>query len=705
MARATRSTAALQQQPQPQLQRKRKRPSSPSQIHASKQHKPDDYDDIHHPDTPDIFLQEQDAQKILDVLELSDTQGLLDRVFPSANGPDALVSLRTLLKHPAQHPLPTVKAAVNNLRPISSLPRSRPSPAASQQHNFANLALSLIEQASLNAISAPLDVESILELVPEDDNSPSKSPATGLKRRYALVQHLPQGDYWTSLSSDAPSSTLKQLLTGHAELVAILPSSSSTSLDTVPTLGSISSRPLGPTKKIAGQRRVTTGGFLDYGPFASFAPSFDQNGEVVGQRQLAEVIYQKELKKRVAEENRREQREGSGSVTAVGGDVVMNGTTSAPDPAQPSTNLHELEGLLPPEDIEAIKEALGSLELENAVQELLERNQRALQRLEELQWKRFSEGGANFTAVEEGSEEWETATHIMESLAALTSLRPRTSEQDGPSLVPPSSVLRKLHASLALEPSPGWYGNLPGARAVAFHDDSTIKVKPPTATSASVTPAPAATPAASIPPSANTAAYPNYGYTYGTPSQQQPYRPATYAAYKPGQAPAGYYQQYPGQQQSYYNQQNYAGTSNQQPYGATSAQQPQAYAAAYQGWYAQYQQNAAAGAKGAATPAANTASYGSYYNANAAVNGTPGNRTPAVANTVATKSAVGTPQAIGTWPAYQAQSVAPTLPSHLRTSQQAATAYQNQVAGYYQAAAYQAQQAQGQTATPTSPAR
>lgn len=44
-----------------------------------------------------------------------------------------------------------------------------------------------------------------------------------------------------------------------------------------------------------------------------------------------------------------------------------------------------LEGLLPANEVAVIMAALGTLELEAAVNELLERNRRALARLEELQ--------------------------------------------------------------------------------------------------------------------------------------------------------------------------------------------------------------------------------------------------------------------------------------------------------------------------------
>lgn len=68
----------------------------------------------------------------------------------------------------------------------------------------------------------------------------------------------------------------------------------------------------------------------------------------------------------------------------------------------------ELEGLLPPAEIAAIKATLNTLELEDAVHELLERNKRALVRLEELQRLRLGSESGGSSQVEEGSDEWDT---------------------------------------------------------------------------------------------------------------------------------------------------------------------------------------------------------------------------------------------------------------------------------------------------------
>ncbi|TEB39105.1 hypothetical protein FA13DRAFT_443172 [Coprinellus micaceus] len=440
--------------PRPAPQKKRKRTPSLGPPSATKHHKRDD--------VRPAFLSAPDAASIRTVLESTDTQGLLDRVFPCSHAPDTLLSLRSLLEHPAEHPLTAVKTAIGHLLPISSLPRSRPSDAASQQLDFTSLALSLLQQASFNSIAPPLDTPHVLDVA--DDSSPVQP-----KRRYALVQHLPSGDYWSSLSAGTAPSDLKSLPTGNAELVAIIPTASASPLDAVPSLGSISSRPLAPTKPIIGPRRVSTGVFLDYGPYASFAPSFETVAGIVGQRQLSEVVYQREQKK----QGRHDNNPPSAYIQEIPeeDDVVMN--VAEPEPISDK----DLDTLLPPEDVKALKEALGSLELERAVQTLLDRNALALKRLGELQTRRLS--NPDVKPVEEGSEEWDTAQTIMDSIATLASLRPRSSAEDGAPLVPSPAVLRKLHRSLALEPSPGWYGNLPASRATALHDDSTIKGEEP----------------------------------------------------------------------------------------------------------------------------------------------------------------------------------------------------------------------------------
>ena len=235
-------------------------------------------------------------------------------------------------------------------------------------------------------------------------------PSTDLThKKYALMQHLPAGDYWTSLNADIHNSSkkLKDLSLGHAELVAIFPvPSTSASATPVPTVGSYHVNKLATSAgQLPEHRQVSTGSFLDYGIWSSFAPSFNHSGEVAGRSEIGELLYRREQKKRAREEWKRERSEGSGNIMEVDEETPNESKNGQVQLADIDA---QLEGLLPSDQVETLKDALSCLNLERAVNELLERNCRALQRLDELQKMRLSgpDGGSN--PVDEGSEEWET---------------------------------------------------------------------------------------------------------------------------------------------------------------------------------------------------------------------------------------------------------------------------------------------------------
>lgn len=234
-------------------------------------------------------------------------------------------------------------------------------------------------------------------------------------KKHALMQRLPFGTWWTSLNSDfvpSDSKPLKDLSTANAELVAILPSPSapapadaSLAATSSVTLASyVPKKPPGYKPKLPGSRRVSCGTFLDYGPYSSFAPAFEQDGVEVGRSAMGELFWRwEDRKKRWANE-----------------DTLVTQQPSHQDAEPPQLNgigksytndvlddEESLEGLFSTEQITLLKQALGSLELEAAVHELLERNAKALKRLEELQNRRLSQTG-EFTPVEDGSEEWDT---------------------------------------------------------------------------------------------------------------------------------------------------------------------------------------------------------------------------------------------------------------------------------------------------------
>ncbi|KIJ68773.1 hypothetical protein HYDPIDRAFT_173418 [Hydnomerulius pinastri MD-312] len=350
----------------------------------------------------DVPIDPSDAQKVLDILQLIDSQGLLDRVFPlpssnlsepsTSKSQTGTFSLRTLLRESSQHPLRVLRAAVQNLFPISYHPRSRTSSPAAQQLRFCNLAWSLLDQASFHSVPLPLDIETILSDYPETPAEPETKTTPGSPRpdrpthshqtrRYALMQRLPSGTWWSSLSSDlVPSGgkTLKDLPTANAELVAILPSpsgmspseaasGSAVSLAETPsiTLGSyVPKKPPGYKPKLPGPRRVSCGAFLDYGPFASFAPVFEQDGVELGRSAMGELFWRwEERKKSWLEEQEQVAVLPQPDNTA---DVQMANGADAPLEKAVVDDEGSLEGLFLEEQITLLKQALGSLELEAA---------------------------------------------------------------------------------------------------------------------------------------------------------------------------------------------------------------------------------------------------------------------------------------------------------------------------------------------------
>ena len=497
-----------------------------------------------------------------------------------------------------------------------------------------------------------------------------------------------------------PSDTkpLKDISTANAELVAILPSPSAPapaetdSAETSPvTLASyVPKKPPGYKTKLPGSRRVSCGTFLDYGSYASFAPVFDQDGVEVGRSAMGELYSRwEDRKKRWSNELSLVTQQPSNQIPEP---PQLNGVDK---PDKNGIDAESLEGLFSSEQITLLKQALGSLELEAAVHELLERNANALKRLEDLQNKRLAKPG-EFTPVEEGSEEWDTgqsycpfdtpfdagaqlyslAQGIFDSLCLFTSLRPRLSASDNAPLTPSPSALHKLQRTLPIAPTQGWHGTLPPEHPTALRDDSTLYIKS-TATAIPAAPsvAPAHTPTPTQPAPAQPAvataaataqAYAGYPYNYATP-----YRPGY--QYKPGQ-PTPYYPNAYAQTtaQAQATSQYYQA----QPYGATGQQQY-----TYSSWYQynpQAQPSTPAGgsrkgtpqpsaAAAVATPAVTTptipTSYAGFFNGTMQ---TPTQR--AVANTVA----AATPGAKGTWAAPTGTGavgyVAPTLPPHMRNA-------------------------------------
>ncbi|KAF8591997.1 hypothetical protein K439DRAFT_621098 [Ramaria rubella] len=557
MVRATRSTAAFQNQgaaeqshpPAKKLGKKRKRGSNvtdPEEQRAAKQRRSESNRIDEEPGTGDLPLNSQDAAKILDVLEMIDTQGLLDRVFPlpesdasssskASTSKDAIktYSLRALLKDSAMHPLRVLRSAIRPLFPISSHPRSRPSVPAAQQLHFCNLALSLLDQSSSQ--NRPALSLSQSTLFPDSDADMTPAGVSNKRRRYALVQRLPGGEWWSSSNTaregelGLTTADAKDMRKGQAELVSIIPALP-LSPSSMPTLGELQmegrKEPRHRFKAMhMHPRTLSSGTFLDYGPFTSFAPAFDSEGAEVGRDGLGQMLMGRLERRKIKEARRKlivrlqaEQEDDVRMVDSSEMDVNHEMDGEAIDSL--------LESLLPGEKADGFKSALQALKVEDGVACLLVKNARALERLNLLQTVRLRSGNAS---AKEDSEEYKIAQEIMNSLTLLTSLRPRPSSDPlsvtQPPLIPPASVIRALHSTLPASATSGWQGTLDESRKTALRDDSTIHVKAGAPQVISQPPATTSQPYGAGATYAQNSSYrPQAAYPYHTPQNQQ--RPA-----------------------------------------------------------------------------------------------------------------------------------------------------------------------------------
>lgn len=255
--------------------------------------------------------------------------------------------------------------------------------------------------------------------------------AVSARRKYALVQRLPNGEWWTSLNLDVPNADVKDLTelnTAHADLVAILPTPAISSKPP-PTLSSLELKGKTASKtKAPGHRRISCGAFLDYGPNTSFAPTFDSDGADLGVLSVSSVLWRKNEKekmrkkaqilaeryrKRLADSAREEEEktttmevDGISEVT----DVDKMTLTSRED--QEREKEEELLKSVFGEESSSVQNLLDSAACEENVTALLRNNAKALLRLEELQWSRLGGEGGGSSTVEEGSEEWTIGEYI-----------------------------------------------------------------------------------------------------------------------------------------------------------------------------------------------------------------------------------------------------------------------------------------------------
>lgn len=257
-----------------------------------------------------------------------------------------------------------------------------------------------MDQASRHLVD--LDRTSIN--VAEDEDGPHPEH----RRKYALMQRLPNGDWWTSASHASRGLTRKEaaeLVKGQAELVAILPSAHSAPEDQ-PKLGDYllakkekSSSKSKTTNLQLTPRKLASGTFLDYGPYMSFAPSFDSDAAEVGREALGEIYHARTIKREIRKQYFKSLHRAVSQT--LDSDVMQI------DGHESTSNTDTLEAQIAEffseNDAPGLKAFVEDMQLEEQVSELLKRNSTALENLCELQMLRLNKGGT----VEEGSEEWE----------------------------------------------------------------------------------------------------------------------------------------------------------------------------------------------------------------------------------------------------------------------------------------------------------
>jgi hypothetical protein len=236
------------------------------------------------------------------------------------------------------------------------------------------------------------------------------------RRKYALVQRLPGGEWWTSSNASREgeqgltAEDAKEMRKGQAELVSIIPALP-LSPSSMPTIGELQmegrKEPRSRFKPLhMHPRTLSSGTFLDYGPHASFAPSFDSEGAEVGRDGLGQMLIGrlerrkvKEARRKVLARLRAEQIEDARMAVAAPIEVPNERDREVIDDL--------LKGLLPDEDLDGVKTVLQTAEIEDGIARLLEKNARALERLNLFQTIRLRAGNS---PVKEGSEEWKTGT-------------------------------------------------------------------------------------------------------------------------------------------------------------------------------------------------------------------------------------------------------------------------------------------------------
>ncbi len=364
--------------------------------------------------------------------------------------------------------------------------------------------------AEVPAVKKEEDVEAVLLRLAQADAAQDPKTGAELKppvRQYALHMRLPGSDYFSN-ATYLPEDEALALDTGAADLVEIEPTSRRERDQPVPTLGSriqrkASRRP--PRPAAADLQRLSepklhsrefsreanssvsdadtfppTASHLYYGPYASFAPSYDSTAASVSFG-ASLALRQAKIDQRRSDLRRRWLKpdpEQLGEAVLGELDELLEDDVSEPSepPALPDAITENLgHGL----NKDALQAAFQQAHFEQRIEDRLKTNSLLISKLQQVQWERlraherevvkdplFRETSKYLVA---DANEQTLADELLESLVDLLALRPRAvSGSASRSVLPSKEALQLVAGSNALDPAlfggeaeQGFWGTMP----------------------------------------------------------------------------------------------------------------------------------------------------------------------------------------------------------------------------------------------------
>lgn len=297
--------------------------------------------------------------------------------------------------------------------------------------------------------------------------------------KYALHMRLPGGDFFTK-AVELSDDDVANLRTGVADLIRVEPStaaarSTSTNRSTrVPTLGERLYRKYSKqTQKRSVEdlrerhlAKLVPISSLYYGPFASFAPSYDSSAASLSRAATSAIWSSK------TDSTAKAVRKAWSAPSEL--DEGEQSTLSPPPPLDEETGRCEedeeklAKSLEPFLDDQQIQNLIGRVDRDAQIDKRLDECAARIVKLQALQDRRLrasfahryqlqsalGRGDRHSSAADDATDvEREAARSVLSSLADLLRLRPRSTISQPPPVVPSDSDLQALSQSAAIDPA------------------------------------------------------------------------------------------------------------------------------------------------------------------------------------------------------------------------------------------------------------